>query len=194
MSTLVPTVIEKENGSERAYDLYSRLLKDRVIMLNSDVNEQVMGLICAQMLFLEAEAPGKPIHFYINSPGGSVIAGLQVYDTMRFISSPVYTYVLGQAASMGSFLAAAGDKRFVSPFSRTMIHMVSAGQQGQILDMEKSFEETKRLNEILIGEYSKNSGQTVEKLKADMARDNFMSAQEAIDYGLADEIIKPKIK
>jgi ATP-dependent Clp protease protease subunit len=185
-------VVEQTSKGERAMDIYSRLLKDRIIMLTTDVNEHSASIIVAQMLFLESENPDKDINFYINSPGGSVIAGLSILDTMNFIGCDVSTIVMGQAASMGSLLASAGTKgkRFMLPSARHMIHQVSSGTRGTAIDMQIALEETLKLNEYLTNVYVKNTGQTFEKLKEDMSRDKFMSAQESIDYGLADKIVE----
>lgn len=190
MPKYIPTVIEKTKDGEKAYDLYSRLQKERIIVLDTDVNTDTASVIMAQLLFLQYEAPNKPIHFYINSPGGCVISGLQIYDTMKMISCPVYTYVLGQACSMGSLLASSGDKRFISKYSRHMMHMVSSGNRGQIKDMEISMEETLKLNELLMEIYVENTGHKKTKIKKDLDRDNWKTAQECIKYGLADEIIE----
>lgn len=189
--SLIPMVIEQTSKGERSYDIYSRLLKDRVIMLHTDVNEQSASVIVAQLLFLEAENPDKDINFYINSPGGSVIAGLSILDTMNFIKCDVSTIVMGQAASMGSLLASSGakGKRYMLPSARHMIHQVSSGTRGTAIDMKIALEETLALNKYLTEIYVKNTGQTYERLEQDMSRDKFMSAQESIDYGLADKII-----
>jgi ATP-dependent Clp protease protease subunit len=206
MSNLVPMVVERTSQGERSYDIYSRLLKDRIVMLDTDVNEHTASLIVAQMLFLESEAPEKDILFYINSPGGSVTAGLAIYDTMQFIKCDVSTIVLGQACSMGSFLAQAGakGKRIVLPESRTMIHRVSSGTPGtrgsvhvqelQFEDAVRSMEESKRLNERLTQLYVRHNtaGKTYEELFETMKFDTFLSAQEAVEYGLADEVISKR--
>jgi ATP-dependent Clp protease protease subunit len=191
LMSLIPMVIEQTSKGERSYDIYSRLLKDRVIMMHSDVNENSASVIVAQMLFLEAENPDKDINFYINSPGGSVIAGLSILDTMNFIKCDISTIVMGQAASMGSLLASAGTKgkRFMLPSARHMIHQVSSGTRGTAIDMKIALEETLALNKYLTEVYVKNTGQTYEKLEQDMSRDKYMSAQESVDYGLADKII-----
>ena len=193
-NSLVPIVIQKTKDGERSFDIFSRLLVDRIVTLDSQVNETSAALIKAQMLFLESEKPEEPIHFYINSPGGSVVAGLGIYDTMEIIACPVHTYITGCAASMGSFLAAAGEKghRYITRSSSHMIHQVSAGNSGQILDMEISMAETKRLNELLVSEYAKNTGKTVEELKEKMNRDCYLPAEESIEYGLADEILNSR--
>ncbi len=206
MPNLVPMVVESTNKGERAYDIYSRLLKDRVIMLDTDVNEHTASLIVAQMLFLESENSEKDISLFINSPGGSVTAGLAIYDTMQFIKPNVATYVVGQAASMGSFLASAGTKgkRFVLPESRTMIHRVSSGTPGtrgsvhvqelQFEDSKRAYEESQRINKRLTELYVKHNtaGKTYEQLFEDMKFDTFLSAQEAVEYGLADKVIEKR--
>jgi ATP-dependent Clp protease protease subunit len=202
MPHLIPTVIESEGRGERAYDIYSRLLKDRVVMLDTDVNEHTSSLLVAQLLFLESQG-NEDINLFINSPGGSVTAGLAIYDTMQFIRPNVATYVIGQACSMGSFLAQAGTpgKRFVLPESRTMIHRVSSGTPGtrgsvhvqelQFEDAKRSFEESQRINQRLTELYVKHNtaGKTYEQLFEAMKFDTFLSAQEAVDYGLADKVI-----
>jgi ATP-dependent Clp protease protease subunit len=206
MPHFVPTVLEKTSNGERAYDIYSRLLKDRIVMLDTDVNEHSSSLIVAQMLFLESEDPNADILFYINSPGGSVTAGLAIYDTMQFIKPDVSTIVLGQACSMGSFLAQAGTagKRIVLPESRTMIHRVSSGTPGtrgsvhvqelQFEDAKRSFEESQRINQRLTELYVKHNtaGKTYNELFGDMKFDTFLSAQQAVEYGLADQVIEKR--
>ena len=203
MSNLVPMVVERTSQGERAYDIYSRLLKDRIVMLDTDVNEQTASSIVAQLLFLESESPEKDILFYINSPGGSVTAGLAIYDTMQFIKCDVSTIVLGQACSMGSFLAQAGakGKRIVLPEARTMIHRVSSGTPGtrgsvhvqdlQFEDAKRSFEESVRINKRLTELYVRHNTKekTYEELYETMKFDTFLSAEEAVAYGLADEVI-----
>lgn len=203
---LVPIVVEQEARGERSYDIYSRLLKDRIIMLNGPVEDMMANLIVAQMLFLESENPEKDINLYINSPGGSVTAGLAIYDTMQYIKCDVRTIVMGQAASMGSFLSQAGapGKRVVLPESRTMIHRVSSGTRGtggsvyiQELEMEdniRHFEESKRLNKRLVELYARHNSanKTYEELLDTMKFDTFLSAQEAIDWGLADKIAEKR--
>ena len=188
--SLIPMVVEHTSKGERSYDIYSRLLKDRIIMLHDDVNEHSASVIVAQLLFLESESD-KDIHFYINSPGGSVIAGLSILDTMRFIKCDVSTIVMGQAASMGSLLASSGarGKRLILPSARHMIHQVSSGTRGTAIDMKIALEETLKLNQYLTRIYVENTGKTYEQLEQDMSRDKFMSAQESVDYGLADKII-----
>lgn len=202
MPNLIPTVIETEARGERAYDIYSRLLKDRIVMLDTDVNEHSSSILVAQLLFLESQG-NEDIQFFINSPGGSVTAGLAIYDTMQFIKPDVSTIVLGQAASMGSFLAQAGapGKRFVLPESRTMIHRVSSGTPGtrgsvhvqelQFEDAIRSMEESKRLNKRLTELYVKHNtaGKKYEELFETMKFDTFLSAEEAVTYGLADKVI-----
>ena len=203
MPNLVPIVLEQTSRGERSYDIYSRLLRDRVLMLDTDVNEHSASLIVAQMLFLEAENPDKDISFYINSPGGVITAGLAIYDTMQFIKCDVATYVMGQACSMGSFLAQAGaaGKRFVLPEARTMIHRVSSGTPGtrgsvhvqelQFEDAKRSFEESQRVNERLTQLYVRHNtaGKTYQQLFETMKFDTFLSANEAVEYGLADKVI-----
>ena len=200
---MVPIVVEKEANSERSYDIYSRLLKDRIIMLNGPVEDNMANLIIAQMLFLESEDPNADINLYINSPGGSVTAGLAIYDTMQFIKPDISTIVMGQAASMGSFLAQAGapDKRIVLAESRTMIHRVSSGTRGtagsvhiQELQMEDSirhFEESKRLNQRLTELYVRhnNKDKTYDELFDTMKFDTFLSAHEAVENGFADKVV-----
>jgi ATP-dependent Clp protease protease subunit len=205
MPNLVPMVIESEPKGERAYDIYSRLLKDRVVMLDTDVNEHTSSLLVAQLLFLESQG-NEDINLFINSPGGSVTAGLAIYDTMQFIRPDVATYVMGQACSMGSFLAQAGakGKRFVLPESRTMIHRVSSGTPGtrgsvhvqelEFEDAKRSFEESKRINQRLTELYVKHNtaGKTYDQLYEAMKFDTFLSAKEAVDYGLADKVIEKR--
>lgn len=193
MPNLVPMVLERTSQGERSYDLYSRLLKDRIVILDTDVNEHSASLIVAQLLFLESEDANKDILFYINSPGGVVTAGMAIYDTMQFIRPDVSTIVMGQACSMGSLLATAGakGKRLILPNARHMIHQPSGGAGGQATDMEIQVTEIlkmkKNLTQIYVDHNSKDK--TFEELSKDMERDNFMSAQEAVDYGLADAII-----
>ena len=191
---LVPTVVEQTGRGERAYDIYSRLLKDRIIFLGDEVNDATAGLIVAQLLFLEAEDPDKDIHLYINSPGGSVTAGMAIYDTMQYIKPDVSTICIGLAASMGAFLLAAGakGKRLALPNSEIMIHQPLGGAKGQATDIEIHakwiLKIRERLNQIL----SERTGQPIEKIQEDTERDNFMSAQEAKEYGLIDEVIEKK--
>ena len=194
MNTLVPMVVEQSNKGERAYDIYSRLLKERIIFLTGQINDNVASLVTAQLLFLEAEDPKKEIYLYINSPGGLVTAGLGIYDTMQYVKPDISTLCIGQAASMGSFLLAAGTtgKRFSLPNSRVMVHQPSAGFQGQVTDIEIHANEVsslkKRLNEI----YSKHTGKTVDEVKAALERDNFMTADVAKDFGLIDAVVEKR--
>ena len=192
MNNLVPMVVEQSNKGERAYDIYSRLLKERIIFLVGPINDNVASLVTAQLLFLESEDPKKEINLYINSPGGLVTAGLGIYDTMQYIKPDVSTLCIGQAASMGSFLLAAGKKgkRFSLPNSRIMVHQPSAGFQGQATDIEIHANEVlalkKRLNEI----YSKHTGKSVDDIKKALERDNFMTSDIAKDFGLIDEVVE----
>lgn len=194
MPNLVPVVIEKESRGERSYDIYSRLLKDRIIMLDTDVNQTSASLIVAQMLFLESQNSEKPINFYINSPGGSVTAGMSIYDTMNFVKCPVHTMVMGIAASMGSFLASAGapGKRFMLPNARHMIHQPLGGTRGQASDVEIQYKELQYWKEKLTELYVKHTGQKYKVLERDMDRDNFMSADESVAYGLADKVMESR--
>ena len=191
MPNLVPIVLEQTSKGERSYDIYSRLLRDRVIMLDTDVNQHSASLIVAQMLFLESEDPDKDIFFYINSPGGSVTAGMSIYDTMQYIKPDVQTIVMGQAASMGSLLASAGaaGKRSILPNARHMIHQPLGGASGQATDVEIQARELLRWKEVLTNIYVRHTGKTFDVLKADMERDNFMTAEQSVAYGLADKII-----
>ena len=193
MSNLVPIVLEQTSKGERSYDIYSRLLKDRIVMLDTDVNETSSSLVVAQMLFLEAEDPDTDILFYINSPGGVVTAGMAIYDTMNFIKCDVSTIVMGQACSMGSLLANAGapGKRLILPNARHMIHQPSGGAGGQATDMEIQVNEIIKMKKNLTQIYVKHNsaGKTFDELTAAMERDNFMTAEEAVAYGLADKII-----
>ena len=190
-SGLVPMVVEQTSRGERAYDIYSRLLKERVIFLVGQVEDHMANLIVAQMLFLESENPDKDIHLYINSPGGSVTAGMSIYDTMQFIKPNVSTMCIGQAASMGAFLLAAGaeGKRYCLPNSRTMIHQPSGGAQGQATDIHIQSQEIFKIKARLNALMAKHTGQSVEKVTEDTERDNFMSAEESKDYGLIDEVL-----
>ena len=206
MPNLVPIVLEHTSKGERSYDIYSRLLRDRIIMLDGEVTQHTASLVVAQMLFLESEDPSADILFYINSPGGSVTAGMAIYDTMQFIKPDVSTIVLGQACSMGSFLAQAGTagKRIVLPEARTMIHRVSSGTPGtkgsvhvqelQFEDTRRSFEESQRINQRLTELYVKHNtaGKTYEELFEAMKFDTFLSAEEAVAYGLADQVIEKR--
>jgi ATP-dependent Clp protease protease subunit len=190
---LVPIVIDKTSQGERSYDIYSRLLKDRVIMLNGPVEDYSANLVVSQLLFLESENPDKDITLYINSPGGVITAGMSIYDTMQYIKSDVATVVMGQACSMGSFLAQAGapGKRFVLPHSRTMIHQPSGGARGMQSDIEIQYKEITAMKRMLTNLYVKHNtaGKTYEDFERDMDRDYFMTAQEAVSYGLADKVI-----
>ncbi len=194
MNNLIPMVVEQSSRGERAYDIYSRLLKERIVFLVGAVNDNVATLVTAQLLFLESENPKKEIYFYINSPGGLVTAGLGVYDTMQYIKPPVSTLCIGQASSMGSFLLAAGekDRRFSLPNSRIMVHQPSAGFQGQATDIEIHANEImllkKRLNEI----YSKHTGRSVEEIKNALERDRFMTPLEAKEFGLIDKVVEKR--
>ena len=194
MSNLVPMVVEQSSKGERAYDIYSRLLKERIIFLTGQINDNVASLVTAQLLFLEAEDPKKEIYLYVNSPGGLVTAGLGIYDTMQYVKPDISTLCIGQAASMGSFLLAAGTKgkRFSLPNSRIMVHQPSAGFQGQATDIEIHANEVlslkKRLNEI----YSKHTGKSVDEIKSALERDNFMTADVAQSFGLIDEVVEKR--
>ena len=191
MNTLVPMVVETTNRGERAYDIYSRLLKERIVFLTGAVHDEVASLICAQLLFLESENPDKDISFYINSPGGVVTAGLAIYDTMRYIRPQVSTVCIGQAASMGSFLLAAGEKgkRYALPNARVMIHQPSGGAQGQASDIEIHAREIIDLRKRLNDMYVKHTGQKLSVIERAMERDNFMPAEKAKEFGLIDEIV-----
>ena len=194
MSNLIPMVVEQSSKGERAYDIYSRLLKERIIFLTGQINDNVASLVTAQLLFLEAEDPKKEIFLYINSPGGLVTSGLGIYDTMQYVKPDISTLCIGQAASMGSFLLSAGKKgkRFSLPNSRIMVHQPSAGFQGQATDIEIHANEVlslkKRLNEI----YSKHTGKTVDEIKTALERDNFMTADSAKSFGLIDEVVEKR--
>ena len=191
MSSLVPMVLEQTSKGERSYDIYSRLLRDRVIMLDGEVNGHSSSLVCAQLLFLEADNPDKDISLYINSPGGSVTAGMAIYDTMQFIKPDIMTIVMGQAASMGSLLASAGalGKRYILPNARHMIHQPLGGASGQATDVEIQARELLRWKKVLTDIYVTTTGKSYDTLRADMERDNFMTAHEAVAYGLADKMI-----
>jgi len=188
---LVPTVIENEGRYERAYDIYSRLLKDRIVFLGEQVNSVTSNLVVAQLLFLQAQDPKKDIYFYLNSPGGSVYDGLAIYDTMQYITNDVQTVGIGLQASMGAFLLAAGTKgkRFVLPTSTVMIHQPSSGTQGKVTDQEIDLQEAIRLKRLLESIMAKNTGQKVERIHEDMERDRWLSAEEAKKYGIVDDII-----
>ena len=191
---LVPMVVESTSKGERAYDIFSRLLKERIIMLNGPVEDHMANLVVAQLLFLESENPDKEISMFINSPGGVITAGMSIYDTMQFIRCPVATYVMGQACSMGSFLAQAGakGKRHILPYARHMIHQPSGGARGMQSDIEIQYKEITKMKDILTKLYVKHNtaGKTYAQLEHDMDRDTFMSAEEALAYGLVDKIIE----
>ena len=193
-STLVPMVVEQTNRGERSYDIYSRLLKERIIFLTGEVHDYVSALICAQLLFLESENPKKDIAFYINSPGGVVTSGMAMYDTMQYIRAPVSTVCIGQAASMGSLLLASGEsgKRFALPNARIMVHQPSGGAQGQASDIEIQAKEILRLRTRLNEIYVKHTGQKMAAIEKAMDRDNFMSAEEAKKFGLIDEVVESR--
>ena len=194
--TLVPYVIEQTSKGERSYDIYSRLLKDRIIFISGEIEDNMANLVVAQMIFLEAEDPDKDIFLYINSPGGSVTAGMAIFDTMQYIKCDVTTICIGVAASMGAFLLAAGTKgkRKTLPNSEVMIHQPSGGARGPATDIQIHAEHIIKLKKKMNGILAERTGQTVKKIAADTERDNFMSAEEALDYGIIDEIIQPKKK
>ena len=191
MNNLIPMVVEQTTKGERAYDIYSRLLKERIVFLVGPVNDNVASLVTAQLLFLESENPKKEINFYINSPGGLVTSGLGIYDTMQYVKSPVSTLCIGQASSMGSFLLAAGEKgkRFSLPHSRIMVHQPSAGFQGQATDIQIHAKEILSLKERLNQIYSKHTGKSVKEISHALERDKFMTAKEAKDFGLIDFVV-----
>jgi len=191
----VPIVVEKTGRGERSYDIYSRLLKDRIIMLSGEVNDAVASTVVAQLLFLEAEDPDKDIFLYINSPGGVVTAGMSMYDTMNYIKPDVCTICIGQAASMGAFLLSAGakGKRYVLPSARVMIHQPLGGAQGQATDIQIQAKEIQRMKDSLNAMLAEHTGKPIEVIEADTERDNFMSAQEACDYGLVDKVLTKNI-
>jgi len=192
----IPYVIEKTGRGERSYDIFSRLLKDRIIMLSGEVNDQVSSTIVAQLLFLEAEDPEKDIYFYINSPGGVITSGMSIYDTMNYIKPDVSTICIGQAASMGAFLLSSGakGKRYSLPNSRIMIHQPSGGAQGQSTDIQIQAKEIQRMKDDLNAILAENTGQKVAKVAEDTERDNFMSAEDAKKYGMIDEVISKNSK
>ena len=196
MNSYVPMVVERSNRGERAYDIYSRLLKDRIVFVGGPIDDNVANVVVAQLLFLESEEPDKDIHLYINSPGGVVTAGLAIYDTMQYIRPDVSTICIGQAASMGSLLLTAGakGKRYALPLARIMIHQPLGGAQGQSTDIQIQAKEILRLREVGNDILAKHTGQPREKLIADTERDNFMTAQEAKEYGLIDEVITRPVK
>lgn len=187
----IPYVVEQTGRGERSYDIYSRLLKDRIIMLSGEVNDQVASSIVAQMLFLEAQDPDKDIYFYINSPGGVITSGFSIYDTMHYIKPDIVTICIGQAASMGAFLLSSGTKgkRHALPNARIMIHQPSGGAQGQSTDIQIQAKEIQRLKDTLNEILAEQTGKTVKRLEKDTERDNFMSAQEAVEYGLIDKVL-----
>jgi len=194
MNSLIPMVVEQSNRGERAYDIYSRLLKERIVFLVGSMNDSVATLITAQLLYLESESPKKEISFYINSPGGLVTAGLGVYDTMQYIKPPVSTLCIGQASSMGSFLLAAGEKgkRYSLPNSRIMVHQPSAGYQGQATDIEIHAKEIIALKERLNKIYSKHTRKSEDEIRKELERDKFLTATEAKDFGLIDEVVEKR--
>ncbi len=189
-----PIVIEQTPRGERSYDIYSRLLKDNIIFLGTAIDDNVANAIVAQMLFLESEDPDKDIQIYINSPGGSVTAGLAIYDTMQFVKNDIVTYCIGQCASMGAHLLSAGTKgkRFALPNARIMIHQPSGGAQGQATEIEITFKEIQRLKENLAATFAKHTGQPLKKVIKDMDRDFFMSAEEALEYGIVDKVLSER--
>lgn len=195
MSYLVPTVIERTSKGERAYDIYSRLLKDRIIMLSGEIDDQVSSAVVAQMLFLEAEDPDKDIYLYINSPGGVVTSGLSIYDTMNYIKPDICTICIGQAASMGAFLLSCGakGKRYALPNARIMIHQPLGGARGQATDIEIQAKEILRLKEVLNAVLAQNTGQKLAKIVKDTDRDFFMSATEACEYGIIDSVLERSV-
>jgi len=188
---LIPMVVEQTGRGERAYDIFSRLLKDRIVFLGTQVTDEIANLVIAQMLFLESEDPEKDIHFYINSPGGSVSAGLAIYDTMQYIRPPVSTLCLGQAASMGAWLLAAGEKgkRFALPYARIMIHQPLGGAQGQATDIDIQAREILGVREQMNNVLAKHTGQSLKRIEKDTERDFFMTSKQAVEYGLVDEVI-----
>jgi len=191
MSNLVPIVVEQTGRGERAYDIYSRLLKDRIVFLGSEINDDVANLVTAQLLFLESEDPDKEIAFYINSPGGAITAGMAIYDTMQFIKPPISTLCIGQAMSMAAWLLCAGQKgrRYALPHSRIMIHQPLGGAQGQAADLDIQAKEILRVREEMNNILMKHSGQNLRRIEKDTDRDTFMSPSQAVEYGLIDEVI-----
>jgi ATP-dependent Clp protease, protease subunit len=192
MSILIPFVVEQTGRGERSYDIYSRLLKDRIVFVGGQIGDDLANVVTAQLLFLESEDPEREINMYINSPGGSVTAGLAIYDTMQFVKPPVSTLCVGQAASMGAVLLAAGakGKRYSLPHSRIMIHQLSGGFEGQATDIDIQAREALRLRDLLNQILASHSGQAVKKVEKDTDRDNYLSAKEAVEYGLIDEVIE----
>ncbi|MCR5494052.1 MAG: ATP-dependent Clp endopeptidase proteolytic subunit ClpP [Treponema sp.] len=196
MNTLVPYVIEKSGNGERSFDIFSRLLKDRIIFVDGEINDATADLVVAQILYLESENPEKDISIYINSPGGSVTAGLAIYDTMQYVKCPIQTICLGQAASMGAFLLAGGSKgkRYALPSSRVMIHQPWGGVEGQETDIAIHAKEIKRLKELSIKHFAEHTGKDYDQVAKDMERDFFMSADEALEYGIVDKVMKGRKK
>ena len=194
--SLIPMVLVNDGGQERNYDLYSRLLRDRIIMLTGVIEEDMASLVVSEILYLQSEDDSKPIHIYIQSPGGSVTAGNSILGAMAISTCPIYTYCVGQCASMASVILSCGDKgrRYCLPYSRVMIHQVSSGADGKVSDMKRSIQEADRLNDFLAGILAKQSGKDVDTLKKDMELDFYMSAEEAKAYGLVDEIIKEVVR
>lgn len=191
MRNLIPMVVEQTGRGERAYDIFSRLLKDRIVFLGTEINDEIANLVIAQMLFLESEDPEKDIHFYINSPGGTVSAGLAIYDTMQYIRPPVSTLCLGQAASMAAVLLCSGEKgkRYALPYARIMIHQPLGGAQGQATDIDIQAREILRVREQLNNIIAKHTGQSIKKIEKDTDRDFFMTSKQAVEYGIVDEVI-----
>jgi ATP-dependent Clp protease protease subunit len=196
MGVLVPFVVEQTGRGERSYDIYSRLLKDRIVFVGGQIGDELANLVTAQLLFLESEDPEREINMYLNSPGGSVTAGLAIYDTMQFVRPPVSTLCVGQAASMGAVLLAAGakGKRYALPNARIMIHQLSGGFEGQAADIDIQAREALRLRELLNEILANHTGQTIKKIEKDTDRDNFLSAAQAVEYGLIDEVIAGRTK
>lgn len=196
MNTLVPYVIEKSGNGERSYDIFSRLLKDRIIFVDGEINDMSADLVVAQILFLESENPEKDISIYINSPGGSVTAGLAIYDTMQYVKCPIQTICMGQATSMGAFLLAGGSKgkRFALPSARVMIHQPWGGVEGQESDIAIHAKEIIRLKELTIKHFSEHTGKSEEQVRKDMERDFFMTAQDALEYGIIDQVMSGRKK
>lgn len=196
MNTLVPYVVERSGNGERSYDIFSRLLKDRIIFVDGEINDTTADLVVAQILFLESENPDKDISIYINSPGGSVTAGLAIYDTMQYVKCPVQTICLGQAASMGAFLLAGGSKgkRYALPSSRVMIHQPWGGVEGQESDISVQAREIQRLKELTIQHFSEHTGKSADVVAADMERDFYMTAQDALNYGVVDHVMDRRKK
>ncbi|MDD6899875.1 MAG: ATP-dependent Clp endopeptidase proteolytic subunit ClpP [Treponema porcinum] len=196
MNTLVPYVVERSGNGERSYDIFSRLLKDRIIFVDGEINDTTADLVVAQILFLESENPDKDISIYINSPGGSVTAGLAIYDTMQYVKCPVQTICLGQAASMGAFLLAGGSKgkRYALPSSRVMIHQPWGGVEGQESDISVQAREIQRLKELTIQHFSEHTGKSADVVAADMERDFYMTAQDALNYGIVDHVMDRRKK